>query len=153
MVLSFFRRSKPPVADLVCEPDPATPDAQDQAFSDTVKLGFLEGTGFVSYQWLVDPKKQIVGYHMHWRPRGEHASASRGVQLQALVTTLGDALVDRRVGYALGRTGLLLDVTAQALSGIHWCGLPPKYVVLRLRGEELCSEDPALVPLLKDLRE
>lgn len=111
----------------------------------------LDATGFVKYAWLLDPKKQIIGYRMAWQARAEHRQASERVRLQALISAVAQGFVHRSRGWLMGKTGLMFDVTPASVQAADWMGIPAKNVVLCWQGHDMA--DPEVLPLLKALRE
>lgn len=147
-MLSFFRRPQRDAATAVAATADATlPRSRREA---APRATPLDATGLVGYSWLLDPKKQIVGYHMHWRPRADHQDQRAATRVKALVDAIASGFVDRHKGWAMGRVGVMLDVTPEAMSAVEWRGLPPKNVVLCWKSEDLAKE--GTLPLLKALR-
>lgn len=146
MVLSKIRQSLRRAPDLSALPTVIDP-VPDAAASAAVPLN---GTGVLSYQWLLDPKKQIIGYRLAWRPLRSHAAGDAAACLQALVATIAHGFIDRHKGWCMAKLGLLFDVTPQALAELDWCGLPPKNIVLCWRPADLAQPDT--LPLLRQLR-
>lgn len=108
-----------------------------------------EVSGLVRYTWLLDPKKQIIGYRMHWDAAGSQPAAAG---LQALVNTVAAAFMQRERGWLMGKVGLLFDVTPDTVRDLDWRGLPPKRIILCWRAEDL-QDTESVLPLLKILRE
>jgi hypothetical protein len=128
MGFSLFRRSA--VSTAMGLGTSLVPDTEVDALpSDALPALPPDVCGFVAYSWLLDPKKQIIGYHLRWRP-GRFRPGDAATQLQALVTTVAQAFVDRREGWAMGKLGLLLDVTPATVAGLAWNGIPARNVVL-----------------------
>ncbi len=146
MVLSIIRRPlhrRPDVSALPTVIDPV-PDAAEPAAVPP------NATGVLSYQWLLDPKKQIIGYRFAWRPVRPHAAGDAAACLQALVATIADGFIDRHKAWGMAKAGLLFDVTPQAVAGLDWSGLPSKNIVLCWRAADFTQPDT--LPLLRQLR-
>jgi c-di-GMP-related signal transduction protein len=108
-----------------------------------------EVSGLVRYTWLLDPKKQIIGYRMHW----DGGAAQRpAAELQALVDTVAAAFMHGDRGWLMGKVGLLFDVTSETVRDLDWRGLPPKRIILCWRAEDL-QDAESMLPMLKILRE
>lgn len=105
--------------------------------------------GFVGCSWLLDPRKQIIGFHFDWLPLRAQRRLPSPAHLAALVRTVEEVLVDRQGGWRLGKAILLFDVSPESVSCIDWGGLPPRRIVLRWQAQELGAET---APLLKELR-
>lgn len=146
MVLSKIRRSLHRTPDVSALPTVIGP-APDAAPPAAVPPN---ATGVLSYQWLLDPKKQIIGYRLAWRPVRAHAAGDAAACLQALVATVAGAFTDRHQGWRMAKMGLLFDVTPQALAGLDWLGLPPKNIVLCWGAADFSHPDT--LPLLRQLR-
>lgn len=144
MVLSMIRQSLRRTPDVSALPTVIEPVADAAAPSP------LNGTGVLSYQWLLDPKKQIIGYRLAWRPVRSQATGDAAACLQALVATVAHGFIDRHEQWCMAKMGLLFDVTPQALAGLDWCGLPPKNVVLCWRAGDFGH--PETLPLVRQLR-
>jgi hypothetical protein len=112
-------------------------------------LALPPSSGFVRYSWVVDPKKQIVGFSFGWVPAHSHRRLEPVAHLATLVRTVEEMFVDRHGGWKLGKATLLFEVSPADIPFIEWGGLPPRRIVLRWRAEDL-SADAA--PLLKELR-
>jgi hypothetical protein len=106
-------------------------------------------TGFVRCSWLLNPKKQIIGFHFQWLPASARRRLDPAAHLSTLVRTLEEALVDRDTGWKLGKAALVLDVSPDTVPWVDWGGLPPRRIILRWRAEELHADAASL---LKDFR-
>ncbi len=151
MAFQFFRRSRPNPAE---GPAPTTildDSRAAQAAVPECPPAPRATSGYVTYSWLVDPKKHVVGYRMSWRPACRSAGHSAGEQLQALVTTIAESFVQRQGGWCMGKTVLMLDVTPETLAPVDWSGLPAANVVLCWQREHLV--DPNQLAALQALRE
>lgn len=146
MVLSMFRRSPRRAPDLSALPTAIDPVPDTGATAAPAP----NATRVLSYQWLLDPKKQIIGYRFAWGPAGTQAAGDAAACLQALVAAVAEGFVDRHKGWCMAKMGLLFDVTPQALAGLDWCGLPPKNVVLCWQAADFAQPDT--LPLLQELR-
>lgn len=146
MVFSMFRRSPRPTPDLSALPTviDAVPEAPQPGAPPP------DATGALSYQWLLDAKKQIIGYRLAWHPVRAHAASDPAACLQALVTTIAQGFIDRHSGWRMAKLGLLFDVTPQSLAGLDWCGLPAHNVVLCWQAADFAHPDN--LPLLQQLR-
>ncbi|MHB1123414.1 MAG: EAL and HDOD domain-containing protein [Ramlibacter sp.] len=143
MVLSLIRRSLQRTPDVSALPTAIGPVPDAAAVP-------LNATGMLSYQWLLDPRKQIIGYRLAWRPVRAHAASDAAACLQALVASIAGGFIDRHKGWCMAKMGLLFDVTPQALAGLDWCGLPPKHIVLCWQAADFTQPDT--LPLLRQLR-
>lgn len=153
MSLSLFGRSKP-VCGAASTRGAAASTPDTEPFSPTVPAlppqPQAQRAGLVTYSWLLDPRKQIIGYRLRWQPRAG-AAADDGQALQALVTAVADALVHRERGWLLGKSGLMFDMTLEAaLRGIDWGRLPARNIVLCWSGADFGR--PEALPLLQALR-
>lgn len=149
---SLFRRSRKS-PDLPIETAVLPPAAgwEQPAPENEPAVGTLDATGFVTYSWLLDPRKQIIGYRFGWAPLRRHARADAHTRLQAVVSAIEQGFVDRHRGWTMAKTGLMFDVTCESVAAIDWGALPCKNIVLCWQSEEFCR--PESLPLLKELRE
>ena len=151
MAFKFFRRSNQNTAEGAAHTAilDAWPDTQAEiSLPDLAPQG---ASGYVTYTWLLDPKKHIIGYRMGWRPAGNQPPGSAAEQLQALVSTIAESFVHRQHGWCMGKAALLFDVTPDTLSLAQWQGIPAQNVVLCWQREHLV--DPNQLPVLQSLRE
>jgi hypothetical protein len=146
MGFSLFRRSG--VSTLMGLGTTALPQT-GSASEQEMPVRPAEVDGLVAYSWLLDPKKQIIGYHLRWRA-GRVRAGDRAEQLQALVTTAAQAFVDPRHGWTMGKLGLMLDVTPATIADLTWSGIPARNVVLCWDGAAFGEPDAR--PLLQSLR-
>lgn len=151
MAFKFFRRSTQNTAEGSAHTTILDEWPDTQAEISLPSLAPQGTSGYVTYTWLLDPKKHIIGYRMGWRPAGNQPPASAGEQLQALVSTIAESFVSRQRGWCMGKAALLFDVTPETLSLAQWKGIPAQNVVLCWQREHLV--DANQLPVLQSLRE
>lgn len=145
--LNRFDSRRTPRADPPTEPSPPVadplPDGQDREEKH-------DPIGYVTCASLLDPKKQVIGYRMAWRPAGPHP-ASADAQLQALGDSVRHHFCQRQAGWRMGNIVLFFDV-APGVTALDWCeGLPAQNVVLCWQYADFL--DPQRQPTLASLRE
>jgi hypothetical protein len=80
--------------------------------------------GYVTYAQLLDAGKRVMGYRLAWRPASPDNAADAVAQFKALMSCAGKHLNDPKAGWALGRTLLFVDVTAESVVGGGGGGAP-----------------------------
>jgi len=146
--LSRFDTGRPAAADAPATARPPVP--KEQAPGED-RQDAEDRTGFVTYSSLLDPKKQVIGYRMGWRPA---AAGPRQPGTAARLKALGESVRHhfcRRSGWRMGNTVLFFDAAPGAISLDEWQGFPTQNVVLCWQAEDFL--DPAQQPALTALRE
>ncbi|VTU26956.1 HDOD domain protein [Variovorax sp. PBS-H4] len=113
--------------------------------------GERDTSGYVTYAQLLDAGKRVMGYRLAWRAASRDNAADALAQFKALMTCVGRHLNDPKAGWALGRTQLFVDVTAESIVASELQLLPPENVVLCVGADLLGNED--LRPIVLFLRE
>ncbi|MDR6536895.1 HDOD domain-containing protein [Variovorax soli] len=110
-----------------------------------------DASGYVTYAQLLDAGKRVMGYRLAWHAAAPDKAADGLAQFKALMTCVGKHLNAPKTGWALGRTLLFVDVTAESIVTGELQLLPPENVVLCATLELLVNEE--LRPIVLFLRE
>ena len=113
--------------------------------------GERDAEGYVTYAQLLDAGKRVMGYRLAWRPASPDNAADALSQFKALMTCAGRHLNSPKTGWALGRTLVFVDVSAESIVAGELQLLPPENVVLCVGPELLVNEE--LRPIVLFLRE
>jgi c-di-GMP-related signal transduction protein len=148
MVFNLFRRTQRPAEALA---DSGGVGLLEAPAEPPVRAEPLEASGFVTYSWLLDPKKHIIGYRMGWRAAAGQPPATPEARIKALLRVIAPSFVHRQRGWCLGKLTLLFDVTPGALRLAEWKSLPARNIVLCCQAQDFA--DPALLPAFHSLRE
>lgn len=128
-----------PRADAVCD---------GMADGDDFLVADAEPGGCVAATWLIDGKKQVIGYRLGWQPGA--AGADRAPALQTTLDAVAPHFVHREQGWLLGNSILLFEADPAALPAIDWGGIPPANVVLAWRsGDFVAAESSGLLAALR----
>ncbi len=136
MRFDFFRRH---------EPSDAPASGQAPA------AGERDASGYLTYAQLLDAGKRVMGYRLAWRAAAVDNAPDALSQFKALMTCAGRHLNSPKTGWALGRTLLFVDVSAESIVAGELQLLPPENVVLCVGPELLMHEE--LRPIVLFLRE
>ncbi|VTU22572.1 HDOD domain protein [Variovorax sp. PBL-H6] len=110
-----------------------------------------DASGYVTYAQLLDAGKRVVGYRLAWRAASPDNAADALAQFRALMTCAGTHLNSPRTGWALGRTLLFIDVSAESIVAGELQLLPPENVVLCVEPDLLMNEElRAIVLFLRE---
>lgn len=110
-----------------------------------------DASGYVTYAQLLDAGKRVMGYRLAWRPASPDKAVDALSQFKALMSCAGRHLNNPKTGWALGRTLLFIDVSAESIVAGELQLLPPENVVLCVGPELLVNEE--LRPIVLFLRE
>ena len=136
MRFDFFRRQEPRGS--------ATPGQAPAAHEP-------DASGYVTYAQLLDARKRVMGYRLAWRPASPDNAADAVAQFKALMSCAGKHLNDPKAGWALGRTLLFVDVTAESIVTGELQLLPAENVVLCVGLDLLMNEElRAIVLFLRE---
>ncbi|KWT97659.1 MULTISPECIES: HDOD domain-containing protein [unclassified Variovorax] len=113
--------------------------------------GERDASGYVTYVQLLDAGKRVIGYRLAWRAASPDNAADALAQFKALMSCAGRHLNSPKAGWALGRTLLFVDVSAESIVAGELQLLPPENVVLCVGPELLLNEE--LRPIVLFLRE
>lgn len=113
--------------------------------------GERDASGYVTYTQLLDAGKRVMGYRLAWRAASPDNAADALSQFKALMSCAGRHLNSPKTGWALGRTLLFIDVSAESIVVGELQLLPPENVVLCVGSELLMNEE--LRPIVLFLRE
>ncbi|VTU20546.1 EAL and HDOD domain-containing protein [Variovorax sp. RA8] len=113
--------------------------------------GERDASGYVTYAQLLDAGKRVMGYRLAWRAASPASSVDALSQFKALMSCAGRHLNSPKTGWALGRTLLFIDVSAESIVAGELQLLPPENVVLCVGSELLVNEE--LRPIVLFLRE
>ena len=95
--------------------------------------------------------KRVMGYRLAWRPASPDNAADAVAQFKALMSCAGKHLNDPKAGWALGRTLLFVDVTAESIVTGELQLLPAENVVLCVGLDLLMNEElRAIVLFLRE---
>lgn len=97
--------------------------------------------GFVTYAFLIDPQKRVMGYRLGWRTDSAINEANALAQFKALAACVAENLSASKGGWRLGRAVLFLDITVEFLASSELQLLPPEHVVLCISPHDLIDAD------------
>src|SRR6185369_370154 len=148
MVLSYFRkatrgRDEPSSVQSVPEAyDSATSEASlarvnEPALAGKPAAAPPDAAGFVAYSWLLNGKKQVIGYRLRWLPHSDHDRSDA----HALVNTVAECFFDAENGWTMGNVGLSFDVTPENVAALYGSKLPAKNVVLCWQSQDFSNPD------------